>query len=312
MVRFRKTAHATAVLAAAGLAAVGLGACEDEVAYDTGFESPRLVIDAWLTDQPGEQTIYVTETQSFLDAGNPPGVTGAEVRVCRSGTEECISFVERGGGAYAHVVGFGESPFAVGGSYTLTVSAPPSTGSGQAAVRTATATTTVARTATIDSIGFLFEEEQIGLDSGVYAQLFAVDPRGPGDFYYVRTVLNDTLLNTIDEFVLVADAAFTPGTVTDGIPFIFPIRFAINRQDSADGFRPLAVGDTVYSEVRSLSPEAFFYLDEARTQIQNGEAQLFSLPVANVTGNVRDAGGEAVLGFFNVSAVVGAGRRFGG
>ena len=285
------------------LAALVTSACEDEVVYDTGFEAPQLVVDAWLTDQPGEQTIYVTQTQSFLEAGSPPGVAGAEVRVCRAGSEDCLSFADQGGGRYARVVGFGESPFQVGESYTLTVEAPSG--------KTATATTSVRRTATIDSLAVLFEEEQLGLDSGYYAQLFAVDPTGPGDFYYVRTVINDTLLNTIDEFVLVADAAFTPGTTTDGIPFIFPIRFAVNRQDTS-GFVPIVAGDSIYAEVRSISPEAFFYLDEARTQIQNGESQLFSLPVANITGNVRDGDGEPVLGFFNVSAVVGAGRRWEG
>lgn len=286
---------------AAGLLATA--ACTDELVYDEGFEASQLVVDAWLTDQPGTQSVFVTETQPFLANVNPPGVAGATVTVCRTGTDDCLAFADEGAGRYDAEVGFGESPFGVGGSYTLTVGTPSG--------KTATAVTSVRRTATIDSIGILFEEQQIGLDSGFYAQLFAVDPVGPGDFYYVRTTINDTLLNTIDEFVLVADAAFTPGTTTDGIPFIFPIRFAVNRQDT-DGVRPIVAGDTIYSEVRSISAEAFFYLDEARTQITNGEAQLFSLPVANITGNVRDEEGEPVLGFFNVSAVAGMGRRFGG
>ena len=279
-------------------------ACTDEVVYDEGFEEARLVVDAWLTDQPGTQTIFVTENQAFLTPGNPPGVTGATVQVCRAGTDDCLTFADEGGGRYDAVVGFGESPFSVGNSYTLTVSAPSG--------KTATATTTVRRTARIDSLAILFEEQQLGLDSGYYAQLFAVDPVGPGDFYYVRTTFNDTLLNTIDEFVLVSDASFQPGANVDGVAFIFPIRFSVNRQDTSGGFEPVVAGDTIYSEVRSLTAEAFFYLDEARTQIQNGEGQLFSLPVANITGNVRDEEGEPVLGFFNVSAVVGMGRRFEG
>ena len=297
------TAYVPPVLATAALVTVALltGACTDEVVYDEGFEEAQLVVDAWLTDQPGTQTVYVTETQPFLANVNPPGVSGATVQVCAAGTDDCLTFEDQGAGRYDAEVGFGDSPFSVGNSYTLTVSTPSG--------KTATANATVARTATIDSLAILFEEGQLGLDSGYYAQLFAVDPRGPGDYYYVRTVINDTLLNTIEEFVLVADAAFTPGTTTDGIPFIFPIRFAVNKQDTS-GVVPLVTGDTIYTEVRSLSEAAFFYLDEARTQIQNGEAQLFSLPVANITGNVRDERGEPVLGFFNVSAVVGAGRRF--
>lgn len=281
-----------------------LAACEDEVTVDTGFEEPQPVVDAWITTEPGVQTIRLSQTQSFFTATNPPGITGAEVQVCAvTDAPRCYSFVDRGDGRYTYEVGSGESLAAVGEQLVMRAELPSG--------KTVIAATEVFRTATIDSLSFQFEEEQLGLDSGIYAQLYAVDQVGIGDFYMVRTTVNDTFLNKIDELVLVSDAAFGPGTSTDGIPFIFPLRFAVNRADSSGTTIAVSPGDTFTCEVWSLSPQAFFFLDEARTQITNGESQLFSLPVANVRGNVVDAdSGEPVIGFFNVAAVARVGRRY--
>ncbi len=281
-----------------------VAACEDEVTIDPGFETPQPVVDAWITTEPGEQTIRLSQTQSFFTPTNPPGISGAEVRVCvGAAVPKCYPFVDQGDGRYTYAVGFGESLAEVGEQVALFAELPSG--------KTVTALTQVARPAIIDSLVFNFEEEQLGLDSGYYAQLYAVDPVGIGDFYMVRTTINDTFSNRVNELVLVADAAFSPGTSSDGIPFIFPLRFAVNRSDSDGSTIAVNRGDTFAIEVWSLSPQAFFFLDEARTQITNGESQLFSLPVANVRGNVVDAEtGESVIGFFNVAKVVGIGRRF--
>ncbi len=288
-----------AIIAALGLFA----ACEDEVTIDPGFESAQDVVDAWITTEPGVQTIRLSQTQSFFTGTNPPGISGAEVRVCvNRAVPQCYRFEDQGDGRYEYEVGFGESLADVGEQLGLFIELPSG--------KTITSATEVFRTARIDSLTFDFEEEQLGLDSGFYAQLYAVDEVGIGDFYMVRTTVNDTFSNRIEELVLVADGAFSPGTSSDGIPFIFPLRTAINRQDT-DGIVAVVPGDSFMVEVWSLSPAAFFFLDEARTQIQNGESQLFSLPVSNVRGNVVDAAsGEPVIGFFNVAKVARIGRRF--
>ncbi len=279
-------------------------ACEDEVTIDPGFETPQTVVDAWVTTEPGEQTIRLSQTQSFFTSANPPGIVGAEVRVCvGEALPVCYTFADQGDGRYVYEVGFGESLAQVGDKVALIAELPSG--------KTVMALTQVYRPAIVDSIGFAFEEEQLGLDSGYYAQIYAVDPVGVGDFFMVRTTVNDTFSNRINELVLVADAAFGPGTSSDGIPFIFPIRFAINRSDSSGSIMSVIRGDTFSVDIWSLSPQAFFFLDDARTQITNGESQLFSLPVSNVRGNVVDSQtGEGVLGFFNVAKVVSIGRKF--
>ena len=283
---------------------LSVGACTDEVTVDSSFEAPQPVVDAWLTDQPGVQTILLTQTQDYFVTTRPTGIVGANVQVCRGQVEPvCLTFVDQGEGRYTYEVGFGESLAQVGDVLTLRAELPDGT--------VAVSSTTVNRTARIDSLAFTFEEEQLGLDSGTYAQLYAFDLPGPGDRYLVRTTVNDTFYNRIEELTLVYDASFDGGTTTDGIAFIFPLRFAVNKRDTSGNLEPLNRGDSLYIEVWSLSAAAFEFLQEAQTQILNGDSQLFSLPVVNVQGNVIDERtGKPVLGMFNVSAVAAVGRKF--
>jgi hypothetical protein len=59
--------------------------------------------------------------------------------------------------------------------------------------------------------------------------------------------------------------------------------------------------------------EAFNFLDQVMVQTDRngGFAELFSPPLSNVSTNVTntDPSGRRALGFFNVSAVAGRGRR---
>ena len=293
--------------------ALTLAACEDEVTVASGFAEAQPVVDAWLTTEPGEQTVLLTRTQDYYLGSAPVGITGARVRVCRGALEDnCVDFAEVAPGRYTYLATEAALLGGVGDELVLAVELPRDAVGEDEPARELRATTQVRRTAQIDSLAFVFEEDQLGLDSGHYAQLYATDPAGPGDRYLVRTWFNDTLLNRIDELTLVYDAGFDGGTTTDGIAFIFPIRFSINRRDDDGGFEPLVAGDSLYTEVWSLSPAAFAFLQEAQTQIQNGESQLFSLPVVNVVGNVVEAeSGRPVLGVFNVSTVAAIGRRFG-
>jgi hypothetical protein len=163
--------------------------------------------------------------------------------------------------------------------------------------------TTMKRTALVDSISFQFEEESLGQDEGIYAQLYARDQVGQGDAYLIRSTINDTLLVRPSELNLAYDATFSPGTNTDGITFIAPIRFFINKQDDNGSPIPLIAGDKVAVEVISISQEAFLFLSIVQEQVNNGQSGLFDLPVANSPGNIFNVDSEAsIRGFFNVAA----------
>lgn len=287
------------------LAAVFLYSCEDPVTLETRFEAPELVVEAWLNNISESQTILLTETQDFYDNRLPTPVTDAQVVVCQTvdqqPTANCFIFDHQGEGRY---VWEPATPGQAIGEVDMEFGLGIQRGDLQYA-----SITTMNRTATIDSISFQFEEESLGLDEGLYAQLFARDPVGTGDAYLIRTTFNDTLLLNPEEFNLAYDATFSPGTDTDGITFIFPIRFGINKQDEDGSLIPLESGDHIAVEVISLSDEAYLFLRIVAEQINNGGSGLFDLPVANAPGNIFEVESqEPILGFFNVAASARAER----
>ncbi|MBB4079608.1 hypothetical protein GGR28_002233 [Lewinella aquimaris] len=277
------------------LLAGGLWTCTDVIELETDFQEPELVVDAWLTDESVPQTIRLTLSQDYYANRLPTGVENAEVVVCRTQPDTtCFIFVHQDSGRYVWTPAAGEKLGDVGQEFTLGIRYEDGDYVSQTSMR---------RVPPIDSISFQFEEDQLGLDEGLYAQIYARDLPGAGDAYLIRSTINDTLLNRPSELNLAYDATFDAGSGTDGIAFIFPIRFSINKTDEDGAFVPLVSGDKVEVEIWSLSPEAFYFLSIARDQIQNGDNGIFQIPVANAPGNVFNVDtGEAALGVFNVAA----------
>ena len=277
--------------------------CEDTVELDSRFEEPQLVVDAWLNNRSEPQTVILTESQDFYANRLPTPVTDAQVVVCPDNDPAaCIVFEHRGEGNYVWEPAAGDSLGSVGTDFALGI---------QRGEDQYLALTTLKRTAIIDSLSFQFEEESLGFDEGFYAQIYARDRPGTGDAYWIRSTVNDTLLLQPGEVNFAYDATFSPGTGTDGVAFIFPIRFSVNRQDENGGFEPLTDGDEVSVEILSLSDEAYLFLRVATEQIQNGDAGIFALPVANSPGNVFNVETEErVLGMFNVGASTRVTRTF--
>ncbi len=276
--------------------------CTDVIDLQTDFGTPELVVDAWLTNQSTPQTVRLSLSQDFYANRLPTGVEDADVVVCNGlDGSRCFSFVHQDSGRYVWTPGAGESLGEVGDEFVLGI---------QREGDRYASRTTMNRVPPIDSISIQYEEARIGLDSGLYAQVYARDFTGPGDAYLIRSTINDTLLNRPSELNLAFDATFDAGSATDGIVYIFPIRFSINKTDDDGSFVPLESGDEVQVDIWSLSPEAFYYLSVARDQIQNGDNGIFQVPVANAPGNVFNVDTEAaVLGVFNVAAVSSATKQ---
>ncbi len=286
------------LLLACASCVLALASCTDDVDLDSSFETAQPVVDAWLTTQSEPQSVLLTQSQDYYANALPPPIEGAVVFVCRTlDTAVCADFMDEGNGRYVWRPGAaGEVLAEVGDELALFVELPSG--------KTLAAATTVYRTAPIDSVSLRFEESELGRDEGIYGEVFARDLPGAGDRYLIRSQVNDTVLNRIQELNLAFDAAFDGGTTTDGVYFIAPIRSSVNKVDDDGGVVPLVAGDTMRVEVWSLSPAAFTFLQQAATQIQSGDSQLFSVPVVNVRGNVLDSEtGDPALGMFSVSAV---------
>jgi len=269
-----------------------LSSCEDAITVDNGFESPQLVVDAWITNEGGQQIIQITESQDYFDNRLPTGIADAEVTVTNG--NESYKFTHVIDGKYVWNPSLGGSIGSIGDEFTLKIK----TGG-----NTITSTTTLNPVPEIDSISIYFETEAFGADDGYFAELYARDLPGKGNTYWVKSYRNDTLHNRPQELNIIYDATFDAGTDIDGVAFIRPLRFAVNALDEDGLPRDLKPGDRVKCEIYSISNEAFRFLQIVQEQTTNGDNSIFALPIANSRGNVFDENGDRVLGVFNVAAV---------
>lgn len=289
-----------------------LWACDDEINLKTSSADPILNIDAWINNKPETQHIYLTLTQDYFENKNlPPVVSGALVSVTDNDgrTFEFKEDSNSVNGAYSWHPAKGETLGVVGNRYTLKV-----VYNGE----TYTATTVMNRVPPVDSLTLFFQEGQGMMDDTYRAEFWATDPVGKGDTYWIRTYKDGQLLNKASEITTAYDAGTSSGSGFDGVTFISPIRLGINANDFDDDDRPvspLVNGDSIYVEIHSISLASFNYWAEVVSQADRmgGISELFtSAPLANVSCNIvnPNANGSAVVGFFNVAAVSGSGKRF--
>lgn len=270
--------------------------CEDVIDIDSETSGGDLVVDGWINTNPEEQTIKLTLSQGFFDNTPPPSVDNATVTVTNLTQNRVHEFVDAAGSGDYKWSGTGGAGIAtVGDQLKLTI---------QYQNDTYTATTTVKRVPTIDSIGQEFRDDEIFLDDGIYVQFFARDFVGKGDAYWIKSFKNGIFLNDAAELNIAYDAGFDAGSQIDGITFIPPIRELVNELDEDGLDIPWNPGENVRIEIHSLSNEAFNFLEIARDQINNGSNGIFSLPLANARSNIRRVSDDkSILGFFNVAAV---------
>ncbi len=286
-----------------------LVSCEEEINPNLRKTDPVLVVDAWINDKVEDQVIRLTMSQPYLSDALPPAVSGAVVSVSYDGGT--LDFTEDPGeaGAYRWATDeatseavFGET----GRAYTLTVVV-----NGQ----TFQAVSKINRTVAIDSITFEEDDSPFYPENSYIGQFWAREPLGTGDTYWIRTYKNGTLLTKPSEINIAYDAGFSSGGSFDGITFIPPIR-DINPTDVDEDDQPLSpyeVGDSVYVEIHSITYESFTFLSEVivQTDRPGGFGELFSTPLANVSTNIDAVipGSLKAVGFFNVSAVKGLGKK---
>ena len=289
-----------------------LMACDDEITLKTSSAESVLNIDAWINNKPETQNIYLTLSQDYFDNKNlPPVATGAQVTLTDD-KGHIYTFIEdtkSAEGAYRWQPNVGEVLGVVGTSYTLHVVYKG---------ETFKATSTMKRVPSVDSLSLSYREGIGRMDDSYRAEFWATDLAGKGDTYWIRAYKDKQLLNKASEITTAYDAGTTSGSGFDGVTFITPVRQGINANDVDDDDRPvspLSNGDSVYVEIHSINLAAFNYLAEVVSQANRtgGISELFtSAPLANVSTNIvnENPNGSSVVGFFNVAAVSGRGKKF--
>ncbi|MFZ9044337.1 MAG: DUF4249 domain-containing protein [Cyclobacteriaceae bacterium] len=287
----------------------GVVSCEKEIFPDLNQPFELVVIDAWLTDKPGPQQIFITRSQPYFENEFPEKVEGAIVQVISS--DSVVYNFSENDSAYTWTAADSCSFVEVGQSYFLFVEVDGQQHS---------AFTTVGVVPEIDSVRYNFEEAIPNFipEDHYLAEFYARDPEGLGNAYWIRGWKNGEPLSKPSEISIAFDAGGSPGAAVDGVQFIQPIRQSLNPFDQEEAGNlfnpPYLLGDSVYIEIHSISAEAFFFLTEVATQTNRagGFAALFAQPVANVSSNIFNLDQNSTtkaVGYFNVAAVSSAGLR---
>lgn len=269
--------------------------CEDVIQKEVKSGVPQLVVDAFINDQQQNQTIKLSISQPYFDNSAPKPALGATVFVFDEDSVAHQFFDEKRNGDYIWRPNDKQKALnKIGKRYALYIQYE-----GQEYV----SLSKLNRVPKIDSLIYFRDtlaiQPRTGSQYGFSAEFFARDFKGEGDCYMVKSTI-DGKPKKASNFTLVYDGAFRPGSKSDGIIFILPIRRSINK----DTLALLQEAEFLSVEVSSITQEAFFYL--SLLQQESSNQGLFSVPSVNLPTNIfnRDEKSDKKpLGFFSMSAI---------
>jgi hypothetical protein len=277
------------------LAIIGLSGCEDVIDLKTETGPSQLVVDGWITNQPGTQTITLTWSSPYFDTNPIKPVLGAKVSVTDNLGKVYTFTDSEGTGKYTWGKLATDTLGRIGGKYTLKV---------EHEQEVYTAKNEIKRVPKVDSIAYTNEtlpikpDKDKGQKTGFIVEFYARDFVGTGDTYWIKEVINGkTNVDKAEKISIAYDAAFGAGAPSDGLIFIQPLRRSIT-YDSL-----YQAGNRVGVELHSITNEAFYFLQQVVEQSTNGG--IFATPIANIKSNVTNAdpNGRKALGYFGASAV---------
>jgi hypothetical protein len=243
--------------------------CEKVVELELPKGESIPYVDAWITDQPGIQTIKFLKATDYMSEEGPEPISGAEITLTDLTENKTYPFTYNDG-AYSYNAGT-ETIGEVGHSYKLRI---------EYNGEIFEATDDMKRVTAIDSVTYKYQEEGTGEEAGFYAKLYARDLAGAVDYYWIRTYRNNQLNYYVGEMLCV-DGAFGEEGVTDGFAFIPPFRDGIT-----SGEEPYVKGDNVKVMIRSLSKNSYDFMNQAVTQLSN--QGMFAEVLKNVPANLQN------------------------
>lgn len=226
-------------------------------------------VDAWITDQPGVQTIKLLKATAYMTTQGPEPIPDAQITVTDITAGKTYPFTYSNGG---YNYDTGNDPIGIAGhSYMLRIVYKG---------ETFEATDELKQVTDIDSITCEFKKAQNGEKEGFYAKLYAHDLAGTTDYYWIRTYRNGRLDFYVGEMLSI-DGGLEEDGITDGFAFISPLRDGIT-----SGEKPYVKGDQVKVVLRSIFRNGHYFLSQAVKQLSN--QGMFAEVLQNVPANVQN------------------------
>lgn len=255
--------------------AILLLSCEDVIELEVPNSETKLVVEGFITDHPGTQTIKLTESQAFFENTEAPPFSGATVTLTDDqGRNEILAENPVGSGLYTTDMA-GEH----GRLYMLNIDLPDGrTYRSEAEL--------LISTPTLDSLysRFVGEDEDGEAEYSIFFD--STDPPNETNFYRWKLTVNDSLRDDpIDLFF--ADDQFVSG----------PIR------ETELTFIPVRLGDSILVEMQSISEGHYIFLNELLQQTLSFGP--FATPPASIKSNLINVDNpeDRALGYFGAIGV---------
>ena len=268
--------------------------CEDVVQVKLDEGSKLYVIDAFVDDMPGIQTIKVSYNDNYFSNREAEGVAGAVVALKDLTTNKTWNFSYNVNGKYVINVVENDPMLVVNHQYELNVTIDGDTYTSLGIVK---------RKANIAAVLPLTPEEAgafggSGPSDLFFCNVFAFDKTDANtDYYLVKTLRNDTLFFGPGEINGSIDGTNGPGDSEDFDSTLFtpPVSFL--------NFTSFSSGNTCEVQIHSINKETYYFFVQAVTQINNGG--LFATTPENVKTNIVSPPNAKVkaIGWFNAAGV---------
>lgn len=256
---------------------VALGSCQEEVHLELKNMEKIPVIEAIWTNSPSANKVTVTYSRDYYDTLANETIADAEVSITNlnSGERVGFMFVDQLG----HYLPLNNKKAEIGNRYRLEVSI-----SGQLYFSEGE----MLEPPVLDSITYKYNDEQFFRDEGYYVTVYGKIPFIQDNFYRVKIIRNDTLLNRRSDYLLFDDAFGT--SILDNGFELNGIAFEQN--------------DKVKLELYRLNQAPYDYLNQLVNLLFN-DGGLFSPPPQNPTSNIFvENGNGRVGGYFQTSPVL--------
>jgi hypothetical protein len=268
-----------------------LTSCEKEIDITLDEGKSQIAVDAFLTDAASKQTIKLTNTSSYFKNSASPAVLGAKVTVTNLNTGEVFPFIDATNtGNYSWLPNGKNILAKINNNYLLSVIYKGDTLISESRLNPVPP---------IDSLSYEYKEGLTEKQNGYIASIWAVDIPKRTDFYWIRSIRNDTLLNEPKYLNFTWDAGYE-GWDADGVQFFEAIRKTITPFD-----KPFKMGDKIKVQLCSANEKTYRYFFRAQFQMTN--AGLFAQPASNVPTNITNKNKKSSnkpVGWFLMSAVV--------
>jgi hypothetical protein len=247
---------------------LAMSGCTEIVSIDLNSAAPKLVVDGYVSNQPGPYTIRLSRSTNYFTSKASPPVSGAQVIISDDqGLSETL--LENKQGDYQSHTLHGMP----GRRYTLFVNTESERYTGSA---------TLNDTVHIDSLSYKLIPPMPGSQDppSVSVDCWFHDPAPIGNYYGLRLYKNSSLIRDISNNRVISDH-LTNGTY-------------MHESQNEGSLMP---GDTVQIDLVTFDKSAYDFYNSLKQTLNTGNP--FSAPPANPITNLSNG----ALGYFGAYAV---------